>query len=64
MDNFIEINDIMDKSTDFLANVVVFMDVDTNTDMIKTFKNLIAICGGYWVEKFSSCVTHVIVSDI
>jgi hypothetical protein len=39
----------MNKSTDFLANVVIFMDVDTNTDMIKLFKNLIAVCGGYWV---------------
>lgn len=52
----------MDKSTDFLANVVIFMDIDTTIDMIKTFKNLIAVCGGYWVEKFNSSVTHVIVS--
>jgi hypothetical protein len=27
-------------------------------------KNAIAICGGYWTDKFSSIVTHVLVNQI
>lgn len=33
-------------------------------DLIIVFKNLISVCGGYWTERFTSIVTHVLVAEI
>ena len=54
-------NDIMDKSGDFLENTLIYIDSNFSVDLIKTLKNLISVCGGYWTDKFSSVVTHAIV---
>lgn len=59
--NFLEI-DIMEKSGDFLQDTLIFIDKELNMDFVKLLKNLIAICGGYWTDVFSSSVTHVLVS--
>ena len=64
LNNFQSLNDVMDKTTDFLKDTVIFIDSEINMDTNNCFRNLIAICGGYWMEKFSSVVTHVIDEEI
>lgn len=54
----------MNKKDDLLSGLVILLDLDIRSDMLKLLRNLIAVCGGYWVEKFTSSVTHVLVSDI
>jgi hypothetical protein len=51
----------MDKSSDFLQDTLIFIDKDFPSDISRILKNLIAICGGYWTDKFTSIVTHVLV---
>lgn len=58
--NFLENNDIMEKVGDFLEDTLVYIDKDFSSDFARLLKNLIAVCGGYWTDKFSSIVTHIL----
>lgn len=41
--------------------MVIHIDKDLNIELTKVLKSLIAVCGGYWTDRFSSLVTHVLV---
>lgn len=56
--------DLMDRKGDFLGNTVVHVDKELNVDLLRLFKNLIAACGGFYVEKFTALVTHVLIVDV
>ena len=53
----------MDQSGDYLQDTLIYMDKDFPVDFARLLKNLIAICGGYWTDKFSSIVTHVLMGE-
>ncbi len=54
----------MDKSGDFLEDTLIYIDKDSNMDFTKLLKSLISVCGGYWTDRFTSVVTHVLVAEI
>jgi hypothetical protein len=56
--------DLMDRKGDFLINTVVYIDKELNVDLLRVFKNLIAACGGFYVERFTAVVTHVLIVDV
>ena len=54
----------MDFAGDYLQDTLICIDKDFSVDFARLLKNLIAVCGGYWTDKFTSIVTHALVTDI
>lgn len=55
---------MMEKSGDFLEDTLIYIDKELNMDFTKILKNLISVCGGYWTDRFTSVVTHVLLSEV
>lgn len=54
----------MDQSMDYLQDTLIYIDKDFPVDFARLLKNLVAVCGGYWTDKFSPIVTHVLLTEV